>query len=358
MRRRGHYGPSTPRCPTPQAADALLAPTRLFALVVLAATSAAPALAHSGPGADSTDAISWARRVVALRQDVAAAERAAAERRTDAPVLAERAFIGARELAEIPGMLSDESFRGLFLDAQAAYEHFHGAVGGIALSGREVNSLRDDAIDALAAGGGMPSPHAAAEARPASPPAAEVGDADVSTTLAYPAAAASAVSAQAGRLRRMLGDLSGLERRGRGYFRMIDRELERRGLPRELRYVPVIESGLNPHAVSSAGAAGLWQLMPATGAQFGLDAAGRHDPARSTVAAVRLLERLGAMFDGDWQLALAAYNWGPARVQSLIARERRRLGRTPTYWDVARHMPAETRAYVPRFIAVAEAMGG
>ncbi len=355
MRRRGHEGAVNARSVPPQTADALPAPTRFLALVVLAAMSAAPALATApDTRADSTDALSWARRVIELRRSVGAADRAAVARATDAPALAERAFLEARELSEMPGTLDDEGFRALFLDAQAAYERFHGGVRSIAMSGREVNELRDEAVDAIANGAPMPTPATSADAG-----ATVVAPAGaVMAALAYPADAAAAVSAQAGRLRRMLGDLGSVERRGRGYFRMIDRELARRGLPRELRYVPVIESGLNPHAVSSAGAAGLWQLMPATGAQFGLDAAGRHDPARSTVAACRLLERLGDMFDGDWQLALAAYNWGPARVQSLVARERRRLGRTPTFWDIARHMPAETRAYVPRFIAVAEAMEG
>jgi len=327
------------------------APLRILVLVLLAG-GAAPAFATpAAPAGDSTEALAWARRVVGLRRHVVEAREASAARRPSAPALAERAFVEARGLAGEPGMLDDEGFRTLFLQAQAEYERFHGGVAGIPMRGGEVGELRDDAFDALASGARLPEPASALAAPVASLPA-------VRSALAYPADAARSIATQASRLRGMIGDPAGLERRGRGYFRLIDRELERRGLPRELRYVPVIESGLNPRAVSSAGAAGLWQLMPATGAQFGLDAAGRHDPARSTVAACRLLERLGEMFDGDWQLALAAYNWGPARVQSLVARERRRLGRAPTYWDVSRHMPAETRAYVPRFIAVAEAMGG
>jgi hypothetical protein len=319
-------------------------------IIVLAAlVAAAPAVAATP--SDTTDAIAWARRIVALRGQVVEARRASAAARADAPELAERAFLAAREMSDDTGMLDDAGFRSLFLEAQAVYEEYYGGVRTVALSGREISELREETVEALATGGGLPEPTA-------SPAHLEEATTSVFSALAYPAAAAPVVAAQAGRLRRMLGDLGGLERRGRSYFRLIDRELDRRGLPRELRYIPVIESGLNPRAVSPAGAAGLWQLMPATGAQFGLDAAGRHDPARSTVAACRLLERLGAMFDGDWQLALAAYNWGPARVQSLVRRERRRLGRTPTFWDIARHMPAETRAYVPRFIAVAEAMEG
>jgi hypothetical protein len=291
--------------------------------------------------------------VVALRRQVTAAEQAAGRSAPEAASIAESAFAEARRLAEEGENLQDDGFRTLFLKAQAAYERYHGAVHTQAVSGAEAVDLRAETVEALATGGAMPAPAVVADATGVG--ALGAASAFVSA-LAYPPDAARLVAAQAGRLRRMLGDPDGLERRGRSYFRLIDRELERRGLPRELRYVPVIESGLNPRAVSPAGAAGLWQLMPATGAQFGLDAAGRHDPARSTVAAVRLLERLGDMFDGDWQLALAAYNWGPARVQRLVAGERRRLGRQPTFWDVYRRMPAETRAYVPRFIAVAEAM--
>ena len=323
------------------------ASARIFVLAALVAAAPAFAAAPS----DTTDAIAWARRVVALRAQVVEARRAATAGQAGASALAERAFVAARDMSEEPGMLEDDGFRALFLEAQAVYEQFNGGVHAVPLSGSEVAELREEAVEALAAGSGLPEP-------PAATRVPEEAPSSLFSALAYPAAAAPAIAAQAGRLRRMLGDLGGLERRHRSYFRLIDRELDRRGLPRELRYIPVIESGLNPRAVSSAGAAGLWQLMPATGAQFGLDAAGRHDPARSTVAACRLLERLGAMFEGDWQLALAAYNWGPARVQSLVRRERRRLGRTPTFWDIARYMPAETRAYVPRFIAVAEAMEG
>lgn len=148
----------------------------------------------------------------------------------------------------------------------------------------------------------------------------------------------------------------GVQRRGRRYFPMIERALARRGLPADLKYVALIESALDPAATSGAGAAGLWQFMPATAAGFGLDSSGVRDPARSTAAAVRYLAQLHRQF-GDWQIALAAYNCGPGRVARLVRAHRTRTGKAPTFWDLHASLPAETRDYVPRFIAAAEHFG-
>ena len=169
--------------------------------------------------------------------------------------------------------------------------------------------------------------------------------------LFVPEAQADLVAAQAAVVRRHFGSVG---RRGRQYFPMIERALARRGLPTDLKYVAVIESALNPDAVSPAGAAGMWQLMPATAQDFGLDSLAVHDPARATDAAARYLDQLGRAFGGDWQLALAAYNCGWGRVRRLVDAHRARTGATPTFWDLHDALPAETRAYVPRFIAVAE----
>lgn len=148
----------------------------------------------------------------------------------------------------------------------------------------------------------------------------------------------------------------GVSRRSRRYFPMIERALARRGLPAELKYVAVIESALNPAATSHAGAAGMWQFMPATAADFGLDSLAVRDPARSTAAAVRYLAQLHRQF-GDWQIALAAYNCGPGRVRRLVRAHEARTGQKPTFWDLHEVLPAETRDYVPRFIAAAEHFG-
>ncbi len=140
----------------------------------------------------------------------------------------------------------------------------------------------------------------------------------------------------------------------RGYlFPMIERALASAGLPPELKYVALIESALDPSATSRVGAAGLWQFMPGTAADYGLDQWSVRDPYRSTDAAVRYLSDLGRAFDGDYQLALAAYNCGPGRVARLVAAHRRQTGETATYWDIRSDLPAETRDYVVRFIAAA-----
>ena len=178
------------------------------------------------------------------------------------------------------------------------------------------------------------------------------------SALAYPEQAEAVVSREWQRMLRTYGGVRGIERRTQRYFPMIEEALAQRGLPEELKYVAFIESGMNAGAVSPAGAVGMWQLLPSTGAMYGLSASALTHPGRATSAAARYLADLGAQFDGDWQLALAAYNCGPARVEGLVRRLQRRLGRTPTFWDLYPHLPAETRAYVPRFIAVARALEG
>ena len=178
--------------------------------------------------------------------------------------------------------------------------------------------------------------------------------ASVAEHLFVPSHAEALVARQASVVRRRF---AGAEARSRYTFPMIERALRRRGLPDDLKYVALIESALDPAAVSPAGAAGLWQFMPATAADYGLDAAGVRDPARSTDAAVQYLAVLGRAFDGDWQLALAAYNCGWGRVRRLADDHRRRTGRAATFWDLHDRLPAETRDYVPRFIAAAAHFG-
>ena len=90
--------------------------------------------------------------------------------------------------------------------------------------------------------------------------------------------------------------------------------------------------------------------MPGTAAEYGLDAWSVRDAQRLTDAAVRFLDALGQQFDGDWQLALAAYNCGPGRVGRLVTAHRARTGETPTFWDLRGQLPAETRDYVGRVL--------
>jgi membrane-bound lytic murein transglycosylase D len=139
------------------------------------------------------------------------------------------------------------------------------------------------------------------------------------------------------------------------YFPLFEEVLDKNKMPDELKYLPVIESALNPCAVSSAGATGLWQMMYSTGKMMGLDANSymdeRRDPVKSTHAGVKYLKQLYDLY-GDWQLALAAYNSGPGYVNKAIAR----AGGVKNFWAIKSMLPAETRSYVPTYLAVVYAM--
>jgi membrane-bound lytic murein transglycosylase D len=137
--------------------------------------------------------------------------------------------------------------------------------------------------------------------------------------------------------------------RAETYFPMIERILAEENVPDELKYLAMVESGLNPRARSWASAVGMWQFMAPTGREYGLHVNAwvddRMNPEKATRAAARYLRDLHAQF-GDWHLALAAYNCGPGNVR----RAQRRSGKT-TFWDIYDHLPRETRNYVPMFIA-------
>ena len=141
------------------------------------------------------------------------------------------------------------------------------------------------------------------------------------------------------------------ERSSKYIFHIVE-ELERRNMPTELALLPFIESAFNPQAVSSAKAAGMWQFMPATGSDYQLTQNifrdDRRDVVASTRAALDYLQKLHDMF-GDWQLALAAYNWGEGNVSRAIAKNQK-AGLGTGYTDLS--MPAETRLYVPKLQAV------
>jgi membrane-bound lytic murein transglycosylase D len=138
------------------------------------------------------------------------------------------------------------------------------------------------------------------------------------------------------------------------YLYHVVQELEKRGMPTELALLPVIESAFNPQALSTADASGLWQFVPGTGRDFNLKQNMFKDERRgvlaSTDAALTYLQRLYTMF-GDWQLALAAYNWGEGNVQKAIQKNRA-AGKPTDFESLADLMPAETRNYVPKLQAV------
>ncbi len=135
------------------------------------------------------------------------------------------------------------------------------------------------------------------------------------------------------------------------YFPYFEEALDRYGLPLELKYLPIIESALNPRAISRAKAVGLWQFILPTARLYGLKVTSfideRMDVLKSSDAAARYLRDLYNVFQ-DWHLALAAYNCGPGNVNKAI----KRSGKT-SYWEIYRYLPRETRGYVPAFIGAA-----
>jgi membrane-bound lytic murein transglycosylase D len=143
------------------------------------------------------------------------------------------------------------------------------------------------------------------------------------------------------------------KRASRYLYHMVE-ELEKRGMPTELALLPFIESAFNPQAFSSAKAAGMWQFIPSTGRDYNLKQSvfkdERRDVLASTDAALTYLQKLYGMF-GDWQLALAAYNWGEGSVQRAI-RKARAHGEPIDFNSLSNYMPAETKNYVPKLQAV------
>ncbi len=139
------------------------------------------------------------------------------------------------------------------------------------------------------------------------------------------------------------------------YFPLYENTLKQNKLPDELKYLSIVESGLNPRAVSPARAVGLWQFMSYTGREYGLQQDAyideRMDPVKATQAGCRYLQNLYNMF-GDWELAMSAYNCGPGNVRRAI----RRSGNKTAFWDIYPYLPRETRSYVPMFVAVTYVM--
>ncbi|TAL69582.1 MAG: LysM peptidoglycan-binding domain-containing protein [Bacteroidetes bacterium] len=139
------------------------------------------------------------------------------------------------------------------------------------------------------------------------------------------------------------------------YFPMIEDIFDSYGLPAELKYMAVIESALNPNAVSRMGATGLWQFMYSTGRMYGLTINSvvdeRRDPIKSTHAAARYIKDLYNIYN-DWILVIAAYNCGPGNVNKAI----RRSGNKKDYWEIYYRLPRETRGYIPQYVAATYAI--
>ena len=165
--------------------------------------------------------------------------------------------------------------------------------------------------------------------------------------MAYNDVVQKFIDRYSGRLRHSISYMLGASN---FYIPIFEEALEAYQLPLELKYLPIIESALNPKAVSRVGATGLWQFMLTTGKQYGLQVNSlvdeRRDPVKSSYAAARYLSDLYKIF-GDWNLVIAAYNCGPANINKAIHRS----NGEKDYWQIYPYLPKETRGYVPAFIA-------
>jgi len=135
----------------------------------------------------------------------------------------------------------------------------------------------------------------------------------------------------------------------------ITEQIKKRNMPMELVLLPIVESAFDPKATSSANAAGLWQIVPQTGRNYGLKQNqwydGRRDVVASTTAALDMMQRLNKMFDGDWLLTVAAYNSGEGRVMQAVKTNKAK-GRPTDFWSLA--LPRETSIYVPKMLALSD----
>ncbi|WP_061285182.1 murein transglycosylase D [Kluyvera cryocrescens] len=143
--------------------------------------------------------------------------------------------------------------------------------------------------------------------------------------------------------------------RAEPYMYWIAEQVKKRNMPMELVLLPIVESAFDPHATSGANAAGIWQIIPSTGRNYGLKQTRSYDARRdlvaSTTAALDMMQRLNKMFDGDWLLTVAAYNSGEGRVMKAMKVNKAR-GKPTDFWSLP--LPQETKLYVPKMLALSD----
>ncbi len=282
-------------------------------------------------------------RVYRYQSDLLEAQARGDEARADA--LLHEAMNELAVLLEQPGVMEEPRFRELYRTVVTEYEDVYGAAAdSLQLQQGDIFRFRAEAFAALEA---VDDPLLEDVTFPDLTPAGTVVPMTknrlVRQSIAY-------------LLRQPEKHLHLWLSRADTYFPMIEHVLEEEGAPDELKYLAMIESGLNPQAKSWARAVGMWQFMAATGRAYDLQVNAwvdeRRDPEKATRAAGRHLQDLYETF-GDWHLALAAYNCGAGNVRKALRRVRQNGGGAPTFWNAYPYLPRETRNYVPMYIAAA-----
>lgn len=263
--------------------------------------------------------------------------------------LLDEALHTAQTYAERPGFAERDDTRALVHSLQQAYRTHHGVPDSLVLPEGRIYGIRQSLFDAVNdPDAGTTDPPLLEEVLPTG---IEHMRTSVPMTINTPVRQSIAFLLRNARLH-----LYPWMRRTDTYFPMIEHIFAEEDVPDELKYLALVESGMNPFAQSHARAGGLWQFMPSTARQYGLTITPwvdeRRDPEKSTRAAARLLRDLHTFF-GDWHLALAGYNFRPARVKQLVRQTEQEQGHPATFWDIYDELPQETRNYVPMFIATA-----
>jgi membrane-bound lytic murein transglycosylase D len=304
---------------------------------------------HANPPAPAVDSLAESEalrqmsHLFRLQSDIIDAQ--AQQEHQRANRLLDEAVANLDALVQYPGMAERPRFRALYQSLTAEYEATYGVPDTLELPRGEIYDIRRELFAAV---NEAPSSVLLEDVETA---ALRSSDTEVEMTINEKVKATMATL-----LEHPHRHLYPWLRRSATYFPMIEHVFAEENVPDELKYLALVESGLNPHAYSRARAAGLWQFVASTGRRYELTVNPwvdeRLDPEKSTRAAARHLRDLYEMF-GDWQLALAGYNCNPLVVRRAVRKARQRLDREPTFWDIYDDIPEETRNYVPTFIAAA-----
>lgn len=322
-------------------AEATHTPTDVFGYEVRPVLHANP----PAPAVDSLSELEALQRIgylFRLQSDLLDAQAQGAHKQANR--LLDEALAELNALAQHPGMAEHPRFRTLYQSLTAEYESTYGVPDTLNLPRGEIYDVRRDLFAAV----DQAEPLLLEDVNTAE---LQSMDTEVPMTINEKVKASMATL-----LERPQRHLYPWLRRSATYFPMIEHILAEEDVPDELKYLALVESGLNPYALSRAQAAGIWQFIAPTARRYDLTISPwvdeRLDPEKSTRAAARHLRDLYEMF-GDWHLALAGYNCNPFVIEQAVRKARQRLGREPTFWDIYDDIPEETRNYVPTFIATA-----